>query len=100
MRAGESDTAVTRDAGADTELAVFVSRLLNVPGWCGIDWIDSEGRAHILDINPRFTGDYPFVHMAGLDLPAALCSSDVDSEMTVENLVAAPNVEGYKEILP
>ena len=31
-----------------------------------------EGYAYIIDMNARFGGGYPYSHMAGVDLPAAL----------------------------
>ena len=31
-----------------------------------------EGDAYIIDMNARFGGGYPYSHMAGVDLPAAL----------------------------
>ena len=41
-------------------------------GVLDVDVITQAGRPYILDINPRFGGQYPFWHEAGADIPSAL----------------------------
>ena len=100
MRAGESDTATTRDASPDMEMASQLGELLKVPGFCSIDWIQSNGQAYVIDINPRFTGDYPFCHLAGANVPAALIAWRRAENVSPDWLVCKPDVSGYKELVP
>lgn len=100
MRAGESDVAITRDPSADSELASLLGEMLKVPGYCGVDWLRYGDQCHVIDINPRFTGDYPFSHLAGIDLPAALLAWARGEQPALEWLHAQPDVEAHKALVP
>ncbi len=69
-RGGETDRALTRrhvDFGFSLE---SFSKHLGMKGLTDIDLIvDTQGKAAVVDINPRIGGGYPFSHMAGADLP-------------------------------
>ena len=100
MRAGESDVAISRDASADKALAALLGNLLKVPGYCGVDWIRDGNQCHVIDVNPRFTGDYPFSHLAGVDVPAALLAWARGEQPASEWLRARPDVEAHKALVP
>lgn len=72
MRAGETDRAVTCHDLELEALGERISRHLGHVGNLDCDVIRGPGSFGILDMNPRFGGGYPFVHMAGANLPAAL----------------------------
>ena len=99
MRGGESDLATTWAASEDFFLAKSLADLLRVPGYCGIDYLEHEEKKLLIDINPRFTGDYPFSHLAGLNVPAALVAWIRGEEPKPEWLVAQPGISGYKDIV-
>ena len=98
MRSGESDSATSCTTEEVQELGATLSELLRVPGFCGIDYLEHEGRQLIIDINPRFTGDYPFSHQAGLNVPRALVAWARGQTPAPEWLRSAPGIRGYKDI--
>lgn len=100
MRAGESDRATTL---APDRLGDFPERLARLTGHVGIWGIDVRmigERPIIIDINPRFTGDYPFQHLAGADVPAALVAWSEGNQPNPAWLRSKTGVSGYKDILP
>ena len=71
MRAGETDVARTLHSPEMEQIA----RRISLPGQRGnldVDMIERDGVYYLFDMNERFGGGYPFSHMAGADLPAAL----------------------------
>jgi carbamoyl-phosphate synthase large subunit len=72
MRAGETDRAVTCHDRELEALGERIGRNLGHVGNLDCDVIRGPGSVGILDMNPRFGGGYPFVHLAGANLPAAL----------------------------
>ena len=99
MRSGESDSATTCTIDEVQELGTTLSGLLRVPGFCGVDYLEHEGRQLIIDINPRFTGDYPFAHQAGLNVPRVLIAWAHGEIPNPEWLLSEPGVRGYKDIV-
>jgi carbamoyl-phosphate synthase large subunit len=72
MRAGNTDRAVTvSDPSLDRIGAVIGQRLAHLGG-LDCDLIRTERGLCVLDLNPRFGGGYPFSHLAGANVPAAL----------------------------
>lgn len=99
MRAGESDSATTCDVPEDQELATSLADFLRVPGYCGIDYLQRGRTKLVIDINPRFTGDYPFSHLAGLNVPSLLVAWVNGKSPDTEWLIARAGVRGYKDIV-
>jgi carbamoyl-phosphate synthase large subunit len=100
MRAGESDTATTVDPAIVGELPVKLSGLTRHPGIWGVDIIVGDGIPRIIDINPRFTGDYPFQHVAGANIPAALLAWARGEEPEFHWLHPDVGIRGYKDLVP
>lgn len=73
MRDGQTDRAVTvRDERLEALGRTLGERLGHVgPVDCDV-FVDRAGRCVPIDINPRLGGGYPFCHLAGANLPAAL----------------------------
>ncbi|MGZ1489712.1 ATP-grasp domain-containing protein [Brevibacterium sediminis] len=70
MRAGETDKAVTVDPAPFTRIAERIAGASDLTGLIDVDvFVDDFGGASVIDINPRFGGGYPFVHLAGADVP-------------------------------
>lgn len=70
MRHGETATAMTADNAPFVGLAAALNAVLGIRGSADVDvMLTEDGTPYVIDINPRFGGGYPFVHMAGADLP-------------------------------
>lgn len=72
MRAGETDSAVTVADDVLTRLGRTVGQALGHLGNLDCDVFIGEEGPSVLEMNPRFGGGYPFSHVAGANLPAAL----------------------------
>jgi carbamoyl-phosphate synthase large subunit len=72
MRAGQTDRASTVADPRLEALGALIGRGLGHSGILDCDLlVDREG-ACVIDLNPRFGGGYPFSHLAGANIPAAL----------------------------
>lgn len=100
MRAGESDRATTLDSDALGDLPERLAKLTRHVGVWGADIRMGGGHPAIIDLNPRFTGDYPFQHLAGADVPAALIAWAKGATPDPAWLRSEPGVTGYKELVP
>lgn len=70
MRAGETDKAVTVASEPFRRNAELIAHASELTGLIDVDmFLDDTGSASVIDINPRFGGGYPFVHLAGADVP-------------------------------
>lgn len=70
MRAGETDKATTVCANDFEYICSMISSDALLTGIMDIDVIkDAESRLSVIDINPRFGGGYPFMHVAGANVP-------------------------------
>ena len=72
MRAGETDKAITVRDERIEDIGRRISQAMRHVGVIDCDLIVSDGRAVVLDLNPRFGGGYPFSHRAGVNMPAAI----------------------------
>ncbi|WP_432789968.1 ATP-grasp domain-containing protein [Brevibacterium sp. K11IcPPYGO002] len=70
MRAGETDKAVSVDPAPFTANSALIAEASGLTGLIDVDmFLDENGLSTVIDINPRFGGGYPFVHLAGADVP-------------------------------
>lgn len=72
MRAGETDRAKTVKSASLERVGEMIGRKLGHIGVLDCDAIVTEDGCYVIDMNPRFGGGYPFSHIAGANLPAAL----------------------------
>lgn len=76
MRHGETSAAVTVDNAPFQGLAAALNGVLGIRGTVDVDCLlTDDGTPHVIDINPRFGGGYPFSHIAGADVPNFLVAS-------------------------
>ena len=72
LRAGETDSAVTVSDERLRRLGETLGRALGHLGNAECDVFLGSGGAHVLELNPCLGSNYPFSHVAGANLPAAL----------------------------
>jgi carbamoyl-phosphate synthase large subunit len=72
MRAGNTDRAVTVQEPQLERLGAIIGQHLMHVGCVDCDVMVTEKGCCVLDVNPRLGGGYPFSHVAGANLPAAL----------------------------
>ncbi|HHX65024.1 MAG TPA: ATP-grasp domain-containing protein, partial [Chloroflexi bacterium] len=72
MRGGETDRAITVRHHALEALGERLGRALGHIGNLDCDVFMHGDQPVVLELNPRFGGGYPFSHIAGANLPAAL----------------------------
>ncbi len=72
MRAGETDKAIVLDSPELVSIGKKIATALGHIANLDCDFFEHNGEFYGLEMNPRFGGGYPFSHMAGLDLPAAI----------------------------
>ena len=72
MRAGQTDRAVTVYDERLAEIGRRIGQNLNHVGVLDCDIIVAGDECYTIDLNPRIGGGYPFSHLAGADIPAAL----------------------------
>jgi carbamoyl-phosphate synthase large subunit len=72
MRYGNTDRAMTVEDRRLERLGQLIGSRLRHVGSLDCDLIMTESGPQVLDLNPRIGGGYPFCHVAGANLPAAL----------------------------
>lgn len=99
MRSGETDQAITIDPQRFVPIASTIAAWTRHQGSIDVDLMeDAVGDLHVIDINPRFGGGYPFSHMAGADVPSAFVAqlSGQDAKHSAAFLTAASGVRSSK----
>lgn len=98
MRAGETDAAETvKDAGLE-HLGAVIGKALGHVGMLDVDVMVRDGVPFLLEFNPRFGGQYPFSHLAGANVPAALVAWASGREADPKWLRVRPGVRSIKEL--
>ncbi len=73
MRSGDTEVATTVDPRPFEDLVRRVGEAIGPSGPVDLDvMVQPDGTLNLIDINPRFGGGYPFVHLAGADVPTLL----------------------------
>jgi carbamoyl-phosphate synthase large subunit len=72
MRAGNTDRAISVVEPALEQLGSTLGHLLGHIASIDCDVMVRDQTCYVVDMNPRLGGGYPFSHMAGANLPAAL----------------------------
>lgn len=96
MRAGETDRSVTVKNGQLERLGETIGQRLGHIGNLDCDVFVSKEHCYVLEMNPRFGGGYPFSHIAGANLPAALIAWANGEEPDTAWFRVEPNVRAAK----
>ena len=100
MRSGETDCAITVDAPDLRHLGKRLSELLRHVANLDCDVMMKDGRAWVLEMNARFGGGYPFSHVAGANLPAAILQWLQGQKADEELMHIRYGVAAQKDITP
>lgn len=96
MRAGETDRAITEDNPTLQEVGKKLGRKLCHVGNLDCDIFVTKKGIYVLELNPRFGGGYPFSHIAGANLPAALIAWAQGFKINPEWLTVRPAIAASK----
>jgi carbamoyl-phosphate synthase large subunit len=92
MWAGQTDRALTVHDESLQRLGQVIGQTLCHVGILDCDVLVTKAGYHVIDMNPRFGGGYPFSHIAGANLPAALIAWALGEEPDPDWLTIRPNV--------
>lgn len=92
MRAGQTDRAITVKSDRLEKIGEVIGRELGHVGVLDCDVMVTEEGCYVLDLNPRIGGGYPFSHMAGANLPAALMAWANCEQPDTRWLQVEPNI--------
>jgi carbamoyl-phosphate synthase large subunit len=96
MRGGETDRAVTTDHPQLIDIGEKIGRNLKHVGNLDCDVLFGPQGYCVLEMNPRFGGGYPFSHVAGANIPAALIAWATGKSINSDWLTVEPNVMSSK----
>jgi carbamoyl-phosphate synthase large subunit len=96
MRVGNTDRAITVAEPRLERLGKNIGERLGHIGCLDCDVLATENGLMVLDLNPRFGGGYPFSHLAGANLPAALIAWANGEELDSSWLKSKPGVTSAK----
>jgi len=100
MRSGETDMAITVNNPMLENVGRDISHYLKHIGNLDVDCIVNNNDVYILDMNCRLGGGYPFSHLAGANLPAAILEWVDGKEADEKFLNIEYGIKGVKDILP
>jgi len=72
MRSGETDVAITENNLKMRQFGIKIAKKLAHTANLDVDCFLVDKEIYALEMNCRFGGGYPFSHMAGVNLPAAI----------------------------
>lgn len=99
MRSGETDVAEVMDSRPFSALAITISSALKHIGVLDVDcFMSDDGKVYVLEMNCRFGGQYPFSHLAGVNIPLQIVRWLEGKPTDPSILVAKIGVVGCKEI--
>jgi len=98
MRSGETDGAITvKNEVLENTGKKIASRLGHIAN-LDTDCFMVDDKPYILEMNCRFGGGYPFSHLAGVNLPAAIVSWIEGKDGSCELSGYTIGIEGMKDI--
>lgn len=98
MRSGETDCAETVYFDEAEALGKTLSEKMKHISNLDVDVFKVENNLYVLEMNARFGGGYPFSHLAGVNLPAALIDWLQGKETDKNNLTYEVGILGQKDI--
>jgi len=100
MRAGETDSAEIIDNEKLYNVGKLISEKIKHIGNMDVDCFRVDDEYFIIDMNNRFGGQYPFVHLAGANFPKAIINMLQNKPVGKELLTVDIGTVGIKDINP
>jgi carbamoyl-phosphate synthase large subunit len=96
MRSGETDRAITVNEDRLMKIGEKLGRYTKHIGNLDCDFMIGDRGLYAIEMNPRFGGGYPFSHLAGINLPAALIAWANQEKIDPNWLIFKPDVMSSK----
>lgn len=101
MRAGETDVAETVDTAMFETMMRMIADNLHHLGILDIDcMVTPEGRIFVLELNCRFGGQYPFIHLANVNVPKQIIRWLEGGDNCAALLTQTNGIKSCKELTP
>ena len=100
MRSGETDSAVIVNDINLSDLGSRISSITKHVANLDVDCFKLNNSYYVLEMNARFGGQYPFSHLAGINLPLQIINWLREGETNYQLLTPKKNVRACKDILP
>lgn len=100
MRSGETDQAITIENEKLTNIGKSLSAALGHLAVLDSDCLEKNGEYYVLELNARFGGQYPFSHLAGVNIPKQIINwcNGLDTDVNLTTITT--NVLCSKDIVP
>jgi carbamoyl-phosphate synthase large subunit len=98
MWGGETVDALVENDPALERFGAKLAQITHHPVNLSVDVIVQNGVPTVLEMNPRFSGVYPFLHLAGLDLPRAIVAWIEDRPVAPSAFRIRHGLRGYKDL--
>ena len=101
MRTGETDIAETVDTAKFGTIARSIADNLHHIGMLDMDcMLTSDGSIVVLELNCRFGGQYPFVHLANVNVPKQIVRWLEGNNTCAELITQTDGIKSCKELTP
>ena len=101
MRSGETDIAETVDADFFLSDSIKISSNLRHIGLLDMDcMVTQDGKIYVIEMNCRFGGQYPFTHLANVDVPRQIVYWLRGGGKHFEFLTQSNGIKACKELRP
>ncbi|EOD8960625.1 ATP-grasp domain-containing protein, partial [Providencia stuartii] len=100
MRSGETDQALTIKNETLSKLGESLAKELKHICILDTDCLEQNGQFYVLEMNARFGGQYPFSHLAGVNIPRQIIEWIISGNTLKKYTTLKENVLSCKDIQP
>ncbi|MEQ5306967.1 ATP-grasp domain-containing protein [Providencia huaxiensis] len=100
MRSGETDQALTIKNETLSKLGDSLAKELKHICILDTDCLEQNGQFYVLEMNARFGGQYPFSHLAGVNIPRQIIEWVISGKTLKKYTTLKENVLSCKDIQP
>jgi len=100
MRSGETDSAIILNDKKLIDLSKKISKFSKHIANLDVDCFNVDGDYYVLEMNPRFGGQYPFSHLSGVNYPKVIIDIINNVSLDAKDLMPIYNIKGFKNLEP